>query len=115
MGFNESDLKKIDKDMKNFIVKHRTPVEIENGVDISYSIEKDSVLIFEVSPAWDNPAEKVEVPIAKATFVKESNTWKIFRQKSDDKWHKYEQLPEVKTFGEFLDEVEEDKHEYFWG
>lgn len=115
MSFNETDLKKIDKEIKAFVEKHRTPAEIENGVDISYSVEKESILLFEVSPAWDNPAEKVEVPIAKATFVKESNTWKIFRQKSDDKWHKCEQMPEVKSFGEFLTVVEEDKHGYFWG
>jgi len=115
MSFNEKDLKKIDKEMKSFIEKRITPVEMENGVDISYSIEKESITVFEVSPAWDNPAEKVEAPIAKATFVKENNTWKVFRQKSDDKWHKYEQVPEVKTFAEFLAVVAEDKHGYFWG
>jgi len=115
MSFNEIDLKRIDKEMKTFISRQRTSVEIESGVDISYIIEKDSIIIFETSPAWDNPEEDVEVPIARATFVKADESWKIFYQKDDDRWHKYEPLPEVKTFGEFLKEVAEDKHGYFWG
>lgn len=115
MGFSETDLKKIDKEMKSFINRHMTPAEIDNDVDIKYVIEKDSLTIYEVSPAWDNPSETIEVPIAKATYVKDSDTWKIFRLKDDDKWHKYDQAPEVKKFSEFLDIVEEDKQGYFWG
>lgn len=112
---NEQELKKIEKEIKDFIEKHRTDIEIQQKVDIIYRIEKESIIIIETSPAWDNPEEKIEVPIAKASYDKTGNVWKIFYQNSNLKWEKYKQLPEVKSVSEFLAELSADKEGLFWG
>jgi len=115
MSFNELDLKRIEKEIKAFIEKRRPPVEIRNEVDLSYKIDKFSILIFEIRPIWNNPKEKMEIPVAKATFVKATNIWKIFWKRADLKWHKYDPLPDVKTMKEFIAEVDKDQYGCFWG
>ena len=115
MSFNDIEKKKIEKEMKVFLDKCRPAIEIRNKLDIGYKIEKQSILIFEVRPDWNNPSEYREIPIAKATFVKTSNTWKIYWQKSDLKWHVYGPKPEVKTVNEYVAIVDKDEYGCFWG
>jgi len=115
MSFNELDLKRIEKEVKAFIEKRRPPLEIRDEVDLSFRIEKYSIFIFEIRPIWRKPDEKTEIPIAKATFVKAKNIWKIYWQRADLKWHKYDPLEEVKTVKEFIAEVDKDQYGCFWG
>lgn len=115
MGFNELDLKRIEKEMNSFIEKRRPPAELRNKVDLGFRIENYSVIIFETRPVWNNPSEKRESPVAKTTFVNSDKTWKIFWQKSDLKWHKYDPLPSVKMIEEFIEEVDRDQYGCFWG
>jgi hypothetical protein len=56
----------------------RPPAHIRNELDLGYRISGQSVEIFEVRPQWDDPSQKMERPVAKATFVKTRNCWKIF-------------------------------------
>lgn len=101
--------------MENFLSRKRPPEEIRNKVDLDYKIEEQSIIIFEIRPQWDNPAEILEHPIAKTTFVKAKNNWKVFWMKSDGKWHGYSPKPVVSKLTEFIKLVEEDKHHCFWG
>ncbi len=57
----------------------------------------------------------MESPIAKATFVKKQRFGKIYWQRADLKWHRYEPTSEVKTIEEFLKVVEEDDFCCFGG
>jgi hypothetical protein len=47
--------------------KRRPPVHIRSQLDLLYKIENQNVLIFEVRPVWNNPKEKMKLPVAKAT------------------------------------------------
>ncbi|MBN1499047.1 MAG: DUF3024 domain-containing protein [Spirochaetes bacterium] len=62
-----------------------------------------------------NPDKKVNIHIAKVTFVKKTGTWKVFRHKSEMKWHKYDPVPEVQTIAEWLKIVNRDEHACFRG
>jgi hypothetical protein len=115
MSFNDLELKRIEKEIKAFIEKRRPPVEIRDKVDLNFRIEKYNIFIFEIRPRWNNPAEKIEESVAKATYVKAKDNWKIFWQRCDMKWHKYEPASEVKTIGEFLSIVDKDQDGCFWG
>lgn len=61
------------------------------------------------------PEEKMESPIAKATHTKNQGIWKIYWQRADLKWHRYDLNPEVETPEEFLDIVDKDECACFWG
>ncbi len=114
MAISEFEIKRCEKDLEKFMCKHRPPAHIRSEVDIGYRIENQSVELFEVLSRWDNPQEKTETPIAKATFIKAQQIWKIYWQRSDLKWHSYDPVPKVKHLEEFLSVVGEDKHSCFF-
>ena len=74
-----------------------------------------SVELFETRPVWDNPSQKMESPVAKATYVKTQNLWKTYWMRADLKCHSYPPAPEVNTLDAFLALVAEDKHACFFG
>lgn len=70
---------------------------------------------FEIRPRWKEPDVKMERPVAKATFVRSQDCWKIFWMRADLKWHGYEPLPAVDSIEEFLVAVDKGEYGCFWG
>jgi hypothetical protein len=115
MPFCEIEHKNIEKLTKAFLDKRRPPVHLRKELDLGYRIDGNSIIIFEIRPFWNNAEKTIEEPIAKATYIKISNIWKIYWQRSDLKWHGYEAEPEVNSLEEFFKIVDEDKFYCFWG
>ena len=101
--------------MENFIARKRPPEQIRPKLDIGYKIEEQSIIVVEIRPQWDKPEVIREHSVAKTTFVKAKNHWKIFWLRADLNWRAYAPKPTVKTIQEFTKLVEEDKHHCFWG
>ena len=101
--------------MENFVEKRRPAVHIRPKLDIGYKIEDQSIFVLEIRPKWDKPEIIREHPIAKATFIKAKNQWKVFWMRADLKWHSYTPKPYVRTLLEFTELVNEDKDHCFWG
>ena len=115
MALSDFEKKRIERIVRDYIEKHRPPAHIRNEVDLSFRVKGQSVEIFEVRPKWDDPSVKIEESLAKATYVKSKRIWKIYWQRADLKWHRYDPEPEVKTIEQFLDVVEKDQHSCFFG
>jgi len=115
MAFSELEIKRIQKLADSFLEKRRPPVHLRKELDLGYRIDGNSILIFEISPLWNNPEKIIEVPVAKTTYVKKNDVWKIYWQRADLKWHGYKPDPEVKTLDEFFRIVDEDEFGCFWG
>jgi hypothetical protein len=115
MAFSEFELKRHEKILNAYLEKNRPPEYIRNELDLGIRQEGQSVEIFEIRPRWDNPQEKMENPIAKATYVKNQAIWKVYWQRADLKWHLYEPHPKVKSLDEFLKVVEADEYACFFG
>lgn len=101
--------------LENYLDRIRPSEELREQVDVAYKIEDQSIIIYEIRPFWKNPKEKIESPIAKTTFIKSKNHWKIFWQRADLKWHSYQPKPTVKSIKEFVETIEADSHGCFWG
>lgn len=101
--------------LENYIDKVRPIEELRDQVDVAYKIENQSIIIYEVRPRFNQPDQTFESAIAKATFVKATDCWKVFWQRADLKWHPYKPKPIVKTIKEFVTLVEKDEHYCFWG
>jgi hypothetical protein len=101
--------------LENFLTRKRPPKHIRHELDIGYKIENQSIFILEIRPQWNNRAVIREYPVAKTTFVKTQNHWKIFWMRSDLNWYRYAPKSTVKTIKEFVRIVEEDKYHCFWG
>ena len=68
-----------------------------------------------IRPLWKNQEEKIEEAVAKATFVRRQNKWKVYWQQADFKWHRYDPDPEVDSVEEFLAIVDRDEYGCFFG
>jgi len=101
--------------MEGYLINSRPPQEVRNEVDLNYKIENQSIIIFEIRCVWDNPSKKMELNVAKATFVKAENKWKIYCFMSDMKWHIYRPAEKVNSLKEFVKIIQEDKHGCFRG
>lgn len=101
--------------MENFLERKRPPEHIRDKLDLGYSIGDQSITVFEIRPRFQNPNEKGETPIAKTTFVKAKNHWKVFWMRADLNWHSYSPKPTVKSLNEFCKLVETDEFHCFFG
>lgn len=101
--------------LENFLDRRRPPVEMREKLDLGYAIEGQSVRIFEIRPMWHNPSEKMESAIAKFTYFKAKNHWKIFWMRANMKWYGYDPHLFAGTIHECLSIVEADVHGCFWG
>lgn len=101
--------------MQGFLEERRPPEHIREELDFDYKIENQSAILFEVRPDWKDNSIKRENPVAKTTWVKSKQIWKIYWMRGDLKWHTYQPAPEVKTIQEFIKIVDEDAYHCFWG
>ncbi|MEO6907422.1 MAG: DUF3024 domain-containing protein [Abditibacteriaceae bacterium] len=115
MSLSEFELKKCEKELDEFLSARRPPVQMRDELDLAYRISGQSVEIFEVTPGFRNPSQKVETPVGKATYIKSQKYWAVYWPKSDMKWHKYSPCPVVESLEAFLKLVDEDKHACFFG
>jgi hypothetical protein len=112
---SELEAKRYDRLVGAFVEKRRPPAHIRPKLDLGYRFIGQSVEIFEIRPRWDNPGEKIEEKVAKATYVRTQGVWRVFWQRSDLKWHRYDPAPEVKGLEEFLALVDRDEYACFFG
>jgi len=115
VALSEFELKRAEKAIHTFLEKRRPPARMRHQIDIDYRIAGQSVELFEVRPRWDKPEEKLGHPIAKATYVRTTDVGKVYWQRADLKWHRYEPTPQVGSLEKFLALVDEDKHACFFG
>ena len=101
--------------MENYVESIRPPQHIRDKLDITYKIEKQSVILQEVRPVFMVPGKIAEYGYAKATYVKKSSIWKVYWRRANGNWDPYSPDPEVKNLKEFVKLVEEDKHHCFKG
>ena len=115
MAFSEFELKRIEKLAQNFVKANRPPAHIRAELDLGFRITGQSLELFDIRPNWRNPNEINELPFAKTTYVKKSNSWKIFWMRQDLKWHRYAPDPEVPRLEDFFAVVAEDANACFRG
>ena len=115
MAFSEFEKKRCSRIVDAYVQRTRPPPHIRKELDIGFRITGQSVELFEMRPMWQNPAEIMEHPIIKATYVKRRSLWKIYWQRADLKWHLYEPDPEVSRIEGVLAVAERDEYGCFYG
>jgi len=116
MAFSELERRRIEKALSAFVERRRPPAHLRAQIDIGSQVVGQSVEIFEQRPAWRGaPGEIMRNPVAKATYVKRTDTWKVYWHRADQRWHAYEPAAEVDSVEGFLAVVDRDAHACFWG
>ena len=102
--------------LENFVGRMRPSDEaVRKKLDFGYSIDDQSVTLFEIRPDWMKPEIMREHAFAKATYVKKSGMWRIYWLRANLKWYPYDPNPTVKSLKKFLEIVEKDEHHCFFG
>jgi hypothetical protein len=115
MAFTTEQTAAIESSMADFMAKHRPPVKIRAKLDFAWRIEGQSVVIHSIRPYGLGETRTIEESVAKATYNRRTNRWKIYWMRADLKWHSYPPYPEAVFFDEFLAVVDEDENCCFWG
>ena len=115
MALTELERKRCERALERFLERRRPPPHIRPDLDIGYRVSGPSVQVHEIRPDWQDPQIRMEHPVAKATFVRSKNRWRVFCMKSDLKWHAYEPSPEVQSLEAFLNVVDRDDYRCFFG
>jgi len=116
VAFTELETARVRKTVGAFIERRRPPHQLREKLDLSYRVSGQSVEIFEVRPAFGGaPGERIEIPVAKTTYVRTVRRWRVFWMRQDMKWHSYQPTPDVATIDEFVVLVNEDRNSCFFG
>ena len=115
-GLQPLELAHVEHAVHQFMLRRRPPPEIRPELDLEPRIEGQSIVLFERSPAWRGaPGEAIELMVAKATYVRSHDHWRVYWQRRDLRWHRYDPAPEVATVEDFLELVDEDAYACFFG
>lgn len=116
MALTELEAARVRKAVGAFVERRRPPLHLRQEVDLAYRVAGQSVEIFEVRKSHGGyPGEKIEIPVAKATFIRPARRWRVFWLREDMKWHSYKPVPVVDTIDEFVTLVHEDRNDCFFG
>lgn len=115
MALSEIERRRCEKALAQFLERRKPPEHLRDQLDMGYRIEGQSVEIFEIRPDWQDNSKKMETPVAKATFVRTTNRWRVFWMRADLKWHGYEPCPVVHSLEAFLNVVDRDDYCCFFG
>lgn len=118
MAFKQTELDEIAPKLKAFISNESPPAQ--TGAQLAFCIDRQSVVLLEVRPdlqaLMSGEGVKLnESPIAKATWVRSRQVWRVFWMPADGNWEAYVATPEVDTVDEFLDVLKEDELACFFG
>lgn len=114
MFFNDIELRRIKNEVGGLCSK-RSPAHLKDQLRFEYEIDKQSVIIYEVRPAWDDPTEFTRSPMAKLTYVIKEKAWKLYWQRANMKWVKYEPKEISKALRDLVQEIDNDEFGCFFG
>ena len=116
MPFQAHELVEIERAVSAFMQRRRPPEEIRAELDLEPRIEGQSLEVFERRPTWSGaPGETTQPPVANATVVRSRRHWRVYWQRADLRWHRYDPAAEVQTVQEFLDLLDEDAYACCFG
>lgn len=91
------------------------PPDVRSQVQKGFRFDGRSVVLFEMRPALMPPHDWQEEPIAKFTYVKRSQLWRLYCMFRDLEWHAYDPLAESPDLCLLVDEVRADPTGIFGG
>ena len=116
MALTELERARVRRTVGAFVEGRRPPHHLRQQVDLAYRVSGQSVEIFEMRQACGgSPGERIELPVAKATYVRTVRRWRVFWLRQDMKWHSYKPTSDVATIEEFVALVREDRNSCFFG
>ena len=115
MAFTEWQLAEIKIAADKYLGKRNEMIgEHIDQVKCEYRVEDQSVIIYEKRKQFMGDGY-INIDVAKATYRKASDDWKLFWMRRDMKWHGYELAMFHEDIESVFKFVDEDQSGAFWG
>ena len=98
-----------------YYCKTKIPKEIQNEIQLKYSVRGNSFTLMESRPKWDDGSEWIDMKIAKMTFDIKSMKWKLYWSNQHQNFFSYDGLSPKTEIKDLLKEINEDPTCIFWG
>jgi hypothetical protein len=115
MAFNDLESKRNEREIAKFMEKRRPPPHIRAQLDFACTVKGHSVELVSIRPHWEDSSKITNSPIAKTTFVRSQNIWKVYWMRADLKWHGYTPNHTVHSLEAFFNVVDRDEYRCFFG
>jgi len=115
MAFSESEKARCEKVVAQFIERLRPSPALRAKLDFGFQLQGQSIEILEARPRGDDQSKRIVYAIAKATYIRTKDVWRIYWMGHGFKWRPYRARAWVRTIEDFLAIVEEDKYGHFFG
>ena len=103
-----------EKQIEHFC-KTNVPKEVQNEIQLKYSIRGNSFTLLESRPKWDDDSKWIDMKIAQMRFDKQSMKWKLYWRNQHEKWFSYDGFESKTEIKDLLKEIDEDPTCVFWG
>ncbi len=114
--FTEQELFSIDNAFNNsFSERKRLLRDAACEQDVVYRVERNNVIILELLPDFGDASTMVASEVAKATFIRSKDYWRIYWLRRNLNWEKYPPRAKVKRIKTFFDIITRDKYHCFFG
>jgi hypothetical protein len=113
MAFSELDLARIDKVVGEFCRK-RVPPHMKSKIDFVYEVVGQTVVIYEKRPHWQEAGRVTRSHVAKFSYTRSSNIWRLYWMRGNGKLLLYEG-GESRDLAVLMRMVDEDRHGCFFG
>lgn len=93
--------------------KFKVPGHVADQIKIIAEKIGNSYVLYESRPVWDDNSKPwIKSEVAKMTFIKRRDMWKLYWRRASGRWDLYD---EYRLFGVLLNSIEKDTHGCFWG
>jgi len=116
MAFSEKEIATILEQLeREFWSLRRPPHELRDKIREGQRISGQSVELFFTRPSFRDRKRWIEDSVAKVTYVRSRDHWRIYWKRADLKWHSYPPMPRTKTLSAALRIIHEDAKCCFFG
>lgn len=115
MSFTREETAEIQQTIDQYLESLRPEEEIRKDLDYECHIEGQSLILYEVQPAYFDPSQVSKLEIAKATYIRKTGMWKIYWMRASGRWEAYPFAREVSKLSTFFIIVKQDEHHVFFG
>lgn len=98
-----------------FWSRRRPPLHLRDRIREGQRFTDQCIELFFVRPAYNRPGEHTEDPIAKLQHLPRKRLWRLFWQRADGHWHRYQPCPEAPSLAAALHVIDTDPHGCFFG
>lgn len=113
MAFTESERKEFEH-LVSELIESRKKQANKSGFDLGYQFNNQSIELFEIHPSTHNEKGCFNLSVAKLTYIRTKDMWKIFWMRGSLKWQGFRRCPETNKLNEALLVVDEDADQIFW-